>query len=95
MKAPESPAPLDPELPELPLEPELPPEPLSEPELPLDVEPPLVPKLLPEPELALGPEVPLEPPVNEREPEAVPESPPWSRRSKNPKMSRSSPSRRR
>ena len=83
VRVPESPAPLDPELPELPLELEPPPEPLLEPELPvdvepsLDVEPPLVPEL-PELELALGPELPLEPeaPVEEPEPEVVPESSP-------------------
>jgi hypothetical protein len=75
VRAPESPAPFDPELLELPLEPELLPEPLLEPELLLEVEPPLEPELfdpplepeLPEPpldpELAvppLGPELPPE-----------------------------------
>src|ERR1019366_6631869 len=72
VRVPESPAPLDPELPELPLELDPPPKPLLEPELPvdvepsLDVEPPLVPEL-PELELALGPELPLEHSEDEHE----------------------------
>src|SRR5580693_7796239 len=70
VKAPESPASLEPELlPESPLEAEL----------PLDVEPsPDVEPPLPELELALGPELPLEPeaPLEELEPGAVPESSP-------------------
>jgi hypothetical protein len=64
--APESAIPLDPELPELPLEPELPLDP-ELPELPLDpelVEVPLEPELLLNPEsleLPLEPELPPEP----------------------------------
>jgi|SRR5882672_4342942 len=87
VKVPESPAPLEPELPELPLEPELLPEPPLEPELLLDVEPPPEPELLdpplPElpwppldPELAAPPLDPELPPELDELPGPAPPSPP-------------------
>src|SRR5260370_29145984 len=95
VKLPESPAPLDPELLEPPLEPELLPEPPLE--LPLEVEPPLEPEPfgpplepeLPSPldlELAVPPLVPELPPELEelREPDPPSSPPPGLARSLEP-----------